>query len=49
MPNSGLYESALLSSVVGRLSTFSNIFSSETTGPTEVILNLEPPWDGLEV
>ena len=28
------------------LSTFSNIFSSETTGPIEVKFHMEPPWDG---
>ena len=28
------------------LSTFSNIFSSETTGPIEAKLHMEPPWDG---
>ena len=28
------------------LSTFSNIFSSETTGPTEGNFLVEPPWDG---
>ena len=27
------------------LSTFSNIFSSETTGPVEAKLQMEPPWD----
>ena len=28
------------------LSTFSNTFSSETTGPIEAKLHMEPPWDG---
>ena len=28
------------------MSTFSNIFSSETTGPIEVKFYVEPPWDG---
>ena len=28
------------------LSTFSNIFSSETTGPIEAKFQMEPPWDG---
>ena len=28
------------------LSTFSNIFSSETTGPIETKFHMEPPWDG---
>ena len=28
------------------MSTFSNIFSSETTGPIEVKFHMEPPWDG---
>ena len=27
------------------MSTFSNIFSSETTGPIEAKFNMEPPWD----
>ena len=31
------------SSVVRRLSTFSNIFSSETTGPIELIFHMETP------
>ena len=31
--------------VVG-MSAFSNIFSSETTGPIEVKFYMEPPWDG---
>ena len=35
-----------LSSVLCRLSTFSNIFSSETTGPIEVKFHVEHPWDG---
>ena len=26
--------------------TFSNIFSSETTGPIEAKFHVEPPWDG---
>ena len=26
--------------------TFSNIFSSETTGPIEATFHVEPPWDG---
>ena len=25
---------------------FSNIFSSETTGPIEAKFHMEPPWDG---
>ena len=28
------------------LSTFSNIFSSETTGSIEAKFHMEPPWDG---
>ena len=28
------------------LSIFSNIFSSETTGPIEAKFHVEPPWDG---
>ena len=28
------------------MSTFSNIFSSETTGPIEAKYHVEPPWDG---
>ena len=28
------------------MSTFSNIFSSETTGPIENKFHMEPPWDG---
>ena len=28
------------------LSTFSNIFSSETTGPSEAEFHVKPPWDG---
>ena len=28
------------------LSTFSNIFSSETTGPIEAKFHVEPPWNG---
>ena len=32
-----------LSSVVRRPSTFSNIFSSETTGPIELIFHMETP------
>ena len=31
---------------VSVLSTFSNIFSSETTGPIEAKFHVEPPWDG---
>ena len=27
------------------MSTFSNIFSSETTGPIEVKFHMKPPWD----
>ena len=27
------------------VSTFSNIFSSETTGPIEAKFHMEPPWD----
>ena len=27
------------------MSTFSNIFSSETTGLIEAKVNMEPPWD----
>ena len=27
------------------VSTFSNIFSSEITGPTEAKFHMEPPWD----
>ena len=29
------------------ISTFSNIFSSETTGPIEAKFYMEPPWDGV--
>ena len=29
------------------LSTFSNIFSPETTGPIEAKFHMEPPWDGV--
>ena len=28
------------------MSTFSNIFSSETTGPIEAKFHMERPWDG---
>ena len=28
------------------LSTFSNVFSSETTGSIEVKFHMEAPWDG---
>ena len=28
------------------MSTFSNIFFSETTGPIRVKFHMEPPWDG---
>ena len=28
------------------LSTFSNVFSSEITGPIEAKFHMEPPWDG---
>ena len=28
------------------MSAFSNIFCSETTGPTEAKSHLQPPWDG---
>ena len=28
------------------LSTFSNIFSSETTGLIKATFHVEPPWDG---
>ena len=28
------------------MSTFSNIFPSETTGPIEAKFHIEPPWDG---
>ena len=28
------------------LSTFSNIFSSETTGPIVAKFHVDPPWDG---
>ena len=28
------------------MSTFSNIFSSETTEPIEAKFHAEPPWDG---
>ena len=28
------------------MSTFSNIFFSETTGPIEAKFHMEPPWDG---
>ena len=36
---------SLLSSVVCRLSTFSNIFSSEIPRPIEVKFVVEHPWD----
>ena len=29
------------------LSTFSNIFSSKTTGPIEAKFHMESPWDGV--
>ena len=28
------------------MSTFSNIFFSETTGPIKAKFHIEPPWDG---
>ena len=28
------------------MSTFSNIFSSKTTGPIKAKFHVEPPWDG---
>ena len=28
------------------MSTFSNILSSETTGPIEAKFHMKPPWDG---
>ena len=28
------------------MSTFSSIFSSETTGPIEAKFHMEPPWNG---
>ena len=28
------------------MTTFSNIFSSETTGQIEAKFHVEPPWDG---
>ena len=28
------------------MSAFSNIFSTETTGPIEAKFHMEPPWDG---
>ena len=28
------------------MSTFSNIFSSETTGPIEAKFHMKPPWNG---
>ena len=28
------------------MSTFSNIFSSETTGPIEAKFHMQPPWNG---
>ena len=28
------------------MSTFSNIFSSETTGPIQTKFHMEPPWNG---
>ena len=31
---------------VCRVFTFSNVFSSRTTGPIEVKFHVEPPWDG---
>ena len=31
---------------VCRVFTFSNVFSSGTTGPIEVKFHVEPPWDG---
>ena len=33
-------------SVYACVSTFSNIFSSETTGPIKAKFHVEPPWDG---
>ena len=35
-----------LSSVVCNLSTFSNIFSSDTAAQIEVKFHVEHPWDG---
>ena len=40
-PCSGIHLSS-----VRRLSTISNIFSSETTWPIEAKFYLEPPWEG---
>ena len=40
-PCSGVHPSS-----VHRLSTISNIFSSETTWPIEAKFYLEPPWEG---
>ena len=40
-PCSGVHPSS-----VRRLSTISNIFSSETTWPIEAKFYLEPPWEG---
>ena len=30
-----------------RVPTFSNIFTSETTGPIEATFHVELPWDGV--
>ena len=39
-----VYQSLRCPSVVRR-STFSNIFSSETTGPIKLKFHMETPWD----
>ena len=31
------------------MSTFSNIFSSDTNGPIEAKFHMEPPWDGATI
>ena len=40
------YGKAVVCLSVCRVFTFSNVFSSETTGPIEVKFHVEPPWDG---
>ena len=41
-----VYKSGVAVCVAVCLSTFSNIFSSETAGPIEVNLHMKPPWGG---
>ena len=40
------YGKAVVCLSVCRVFTFSNVFSSGTTGPIEVKFHVEPPWDG---